>query len=179
MTTGSGRGIIADAMIVMTKEIVEYCQDENEWDSSTEESEYTDDGNVDEDAKCAAFYNWLESFLNDFDYEVTREFFENRMNIQIDLSDMEVDYELNLLQDIISYYTKKRNLFSNILLILICFKLVSHMHLQLLWEASLLDQTVITDCINRTKLILIVELNYVSQELLSESNIFENKYVFL
>lgn len=65
-------------------------------------SEYTDDGNVDEDVNCVAFYNWLESFLNDLDYEDRRDFFKNRMNIQIDLGDMEVDYELNLLQDIIS-----------------------------------------------------------------------------
>ena len=107
MTTGSGRGIIADAMIVMTEELVEYCQDEYEWESSTEVSDYTDDdGNVDEDANWVAFYNWIESFLNDFDYEGTRDFFENRMNIQIDLRDMKIDYGLNVLQDIISYYTK-------------------------------------------------------------------------
>ena len=71
---------------------MEYCQDEYEWEYSTEESEYTDDGNVDEDAKCAAFYNLLESFLNDLDYEDRRDFFENTMNIQIDLTSRYYNY---------------------------------------------------------------------------------------
>ena len=64
-----------------------------------------EDGNVDEDAiydaRFEAFTEWLEPFILNLDYKERRGFLEDQMGIELDYSDLEIPYTIEIPQAIV------------------------------------------------------------------------------
>ena len=71
-----------------------------------DEDDYMDeDGEVDEDRiwddKTEAFDEWLEIFIEGLDNDSCRKFLEEHLNAEVDMSDLEFDYEIEIPKAII------------------------------------------------------------------------------
>lgn len=87
-------------------ELMEHCTENHGFEFSYDEADYTDeDGNVDEDAiydaRFEAFTEWLEPFILNLDYKERRGFLEDQMGIELDYSDLEIPYTIEIPQAIV------------------------------------------------------------------------------
>ena len=87
-------------------ELMEYCSDNHDFVFEYDEEDYMEeDGEVDEDSiwddKTEAFDEWLEIFIEGPDNDSCRKFLEEHLNAEVDLSDLEFDYEIEIPKAII------------------------------------------------------------------------------
>jgi hypothetical protein len=87
-------------------ELMDYCSENHDFVFEYDEEDYVDeDGEIDEDRiwddKTEAFDEWLEIFLEGLDNSSCRKFLEEHLNAEVDLSDLELDYEIEIPKAII------------------------------------------------------------------------------
>ena len=87
-------------------ELIEYCSENHGFEFSYDEEDYTDeDGEVDEDAlyddRHEAFSEWLEDFVVGLDTDKMVEFLTEHMNADVDTTDLELDYQVKIPDEII------------------------------------------------------------------------------
>lgn len=82
-------------------ELMDYCSENHDFVFEYDEEDYMDeDGEIDEDRiwddQSEAFEEWLEIFLEGLDNSSRRKFLEEHLNAEVDLSDLELDYKVEI-----------------------------------------------------------------------------------
>lgn len=100
-TTGFYEGVYEYDVDVL----MEYCEYNCSFVFEYDESDYLDDdGEVDEDAvwdaKYDAFMEWLEPYIENLNPEERIAFLQEHMNAEVELSEDELDYEVDIPEDI-------------------------------------------------------------------------------
>lgn len=100
-TTGFYEGVYEYDVDVL----MEYCEYNCNFVFEYDESDYLDDdGEVDEDAvwdaKYDAFMEWLEPYIENLNPEERIAFLQEHMNAEVELSEDELDYEVDIPEDI-------------------------------------------------------------------------------
>mgnify|MGYP003486481179 CR=1 FL=1 len=90
-----------------TEELMDYCSETYDFTFEYNEEDYYDeDGELDEDAlfdhKYESFVEWLEPFVESMNTQERITFLSEHMNADVDLSNLELDYMVNIPQGIIT-----------------------------------------------------------------------------
>ena len=88
------------------EELMDYCAEHHGFDFEYDEDDYADEGGeIDEDslldAKCEAFEEWLEEFIEDMEPEDRIAFLQEHMNAEVEVSEDDLDYEIEIPRGII------------------------------------------------------------------------------
>ena len=89
------------------EQVMDYCAEHHGLGFIYDEEFFIDeDGELDEDslwdARCEAFEEWLEDFIEAMNPKERIAFLREHLNAEVDLSDMDLDYELEIPAGIIS-----------------------------------------------------------------------------
>ena len=84
-----------------------YCSETYDFAFEYNEEDYLDEeGELDEDAlfddKYDAFVEWLEPFVESLNTQERIKFLSEHMNAEVDLSDLELDYMVDIPQGIVA-----------------------------------------------------------------------------
>lgn len=89
------------------EELMNYCSETYDFAFEYNEEDYLDEeGELDEDAlfddKYDAFVEWLEPFVESLNTQERIKFLSEHMNAEVDLSDLELDYMVDIPQGIVA-----------------------------------------------------------------------------
>ncbi len=86
-----------------------YCEENCGFNFEFDEEDYTEDGELDEDAleddKTEAFNDWLDDYVAGLEDDEVKDFFYNHMNAGLELED--VEYSVEIPEAIIKLAEKK------------------------------------------------------------------------
>jgi hypothetical protein len=86
-----------------------YCEENCGFNFEFDEEDYTEDGELDEDAleedKTEAFNDWLDDYVAGLEDSEVKDFFYNHMNAGLELED--VEYSVEIPEAIIKLAEKK------------------------------------------------------------------------
>ena len=88
------------------EELMEYCREHHGFEFEYNEEDYLDeDGELDEetlqDDMQKGFFEWLEDFVYGLETDEMVEFLSEHMNADVDTTDMDVDYQVEIPEGII------------------------------------------------------------------------------
>ena len=92
-----------------TDELMAYCEENCGFNFEFDEEDYTEDGELDEDAleedKTETFNDWLDDYVAGLEDSEVKDFFYNHMNAGLELED--VEYSVEIPEAIIKLAEKK------------------------------------------------------------------------